>query len=61
MNKLWLIWSNEHKAWWAPDGNGYVRDRANAGLYEFEDALQIVADANRGLTHEPNEAMVPDN
>lgn len=56
----WLIWSNEHNQWWAPFGNGYVAERAMAGRFTFDHALEIVADANRGLTHAPNEAMVRD-
>ena len=32
-----LIWSNSHKAWWRPDGQGYTSRRAEAGRYTFED------------------------
>jgi len=56
----WLVWSNEHDAWWAPNHNGYVRRRAEAGRYEFDDALAIVTDANWGLADVADETMCPD-
>lgn len=58
----WLIWSNEHKAWWKANGSGYVENRAAAGRYSYGEAAQICRDANahpRRL-QEPNEAMVQD-
>lgn len=33
-----LIWSNEHRAWWKPDGMGYGRDILEAGIYRRADA-----------------------
>ena len=45
MPKYW-IWSNEHGAWWGPNHRGYVRSLAEAGVYDFSDAVQIVMDAN---------------
>jgi len=59
---MWLIWSNEHKAWWGPRKNGYTRTRDDAGYYTFEEALQIVREANmhRSPDQEPYEAMVFD-
>lgn len=58
----WLIWSNEHNAWWAPKNNGYVRSRAKAGRYSFEEASMIVEGANRHRDDDavPNEAMILD-
>lgn len=35
----WLIWSNEHRAWWRPDCRGYTHRVEEAGRYTFEDAL----------------------
>lgn len=59
--KLWLIWSHEHRAWWAPDRHGYTTERQAAGHYEFDEALEIVKQANRHprLINTPEESMVP--
>lgn len=56
----WRIWSNEHKEWWMPNGCGYTKSRESAGLYSFEEAVQLCASANDYLTdeQEPNETMV---
>lgn len=56
--KLYLIWSIEHNAWWKPAMNGYTQKRNEAGKYPFETASLIVKDANIALNDEPNEAMV---
>lgn len=56
---LYLIWSIEHKSWWAADERGYVNCRRSAGRYKFEQACRIVEGANIGLHNIPNEAMVP--
>jgi hypothetical protein len=63
MNEAWLIWSNEHKAWWKPGSSGYTNIARDAGHYSFEQARQICRDANqfRGcgfMKMEPNETMV---
>ena len=58
----WLIWSNEHGAWWAPGHRGYVKSREKAGRYSFEEACMIVEGANRSMSNDgvPNEAMILD-
>jgi hypothetical protein len=33
-----LIWSDEHNAWWRPEGHGYTTFRQHAGVYTFEHA-----------------------
>lgn len=60
MKLEWLIWSNEHGAWWGPGHRGYVTKRSEAGRYTYDTALQIVAGANAHLPDdaEPYEAMV---
>lgn len=57
-----LIWSNEHRGWWAPNSQGYCRHRKDAGRYSFEEACAIVNDANYSpeCRDRPNEAMMPD-
>lgn len=59
-NEKWLIWSNEHEAWWKPNGNGYTNDRSLAGLYSLSDAIMYLKSANFGLSSKckPNEAIV---
>ena len=54
---LWLIWSLEHNGWWMPDRNGYHADIKKAGRYTFEEAREIVTDANN--YNSVNEAMCP--
>jgi hypothetical protein len=44
----YLIWSNEHQAWWGPNKFGYVSELGSAGLYDQDDALRVCADALRG-------------
>jgi len=59
-NTLWLIWSNEHRGWWKPRSSGYTNDRDDAGVYTYEEALEIVEGANKYLDRKkpPYEAMV---
>jgi hypothetical protein len=54
----WLIWSNEHRAWWKPDGYGYTTLTQRAGFYTKTDAERIVAQANIVPRNPPNEVMV---
>lgn len=55
---LWLIWSNEHNAWWAPNERGYTTSREKAGRYEYYKALEIVRAANIRNGDRPMETMV---
>lgn len=43
----WVIWSEEHGAWWAPGEQGYTRFLTSAGRYTRAEAFRICADANR--------------
>jgi len=60
----WLIWSNEHNSWWAPNSHGYVSHIEHAGRYDFVEAIEICRGANQHLTHpkrnspKPQEAML---
>ncbi len=38
---VWMIWSNEHGAWWMPEYMGYTHDVRCAGRYTKEQALRI--------------------
>jgi hypothetical protein len=56
-----VIWSNEHKAWWRPNSQGYTLQMHQAGFYTLEQAVQICLDANLGQKFGdlPNEMMFP--
>lgn len=60
MNEEWLIWSNEHGAWWRAGESGYTKSKQNAGRYSFEKACQIVERANMYVPDDqiPKEAMI---
>lgn len=34
----WLVWSNEHQQWWAPDAKGYTSKVDEAGRYTLAQA-----------------------
>lgn len=55
----YLIWSFEHRGWWKPSRHGYTDQRAEAGEYDLEEALQLCRDANRYNQGNPHEALVP--
>ena len=44
----WLIWSNEHGAWWRHAGQGYTLDVAIAGVYSRDAAYSICVEARDG-------------
>lgn len=62
-SKNWLIWSNEHGAWWRPNAAGYTAFRVAAGRYSYADAVVICDKANYApeCKDRPNETMLPDN
>lgn len=45
----YLIWSEEHQAWWKPAAAGYTRSILQAGRYSKADADTICATANQYL------------
>lgn len=56
-SRRFLIWSFEHDGWWAPNGRGYTKEIAEAGIYDFGEAFDICVKANAyGPIYE---AMVP--
>ena len=44
----YLIWSNEHAAWWRPESAGYTIHVAAAGRYPRSEAISICASARNG-------------
>ncbi len=36
----YLIWSNEHRAWWRPNARGYTLQLEKAGRYSRDEALK---------------------
>ncbi len=41
----YLVWSDEHRAWWKPGARGYTTRIAEAGRFSRHEALTICADA----------------
>ncbi|MDB5597416.1 MAG: hypothetical protein JWM36_4377 [Hyphomicrobiales bacterium] len=44
----YLVWSNEHRAWWRPNCAGYTIHSAAAGRYPRGEALSICRGARNG-------------
>ena len=55
-----LIWSNQHKAWWKPNRVGYTKSVREAGRYPLITAIDICEGANWNLGYDQDEEMVPD-
>ena len=45
LGDAWLVWSNEHNAWWRPKSRGYTDDIRAAGIYTHARAHEIVEQA----------------
>lgn len=45
---MYLIWSNEHQAWWRPNSCGYTIYVDAAGRYGRDEALSIASGARDG-------------
>lgn len=54
----WLVWSNEHGAWWGPNRSHYYTDINSAGRYTLEDALAICKLRSR-VADNPEEMIQP--
>lgn len=51
----YLIWSNEHRAWWMPGRCGYTTLTHEAGRYSEAAADAILRQANYNPAPPPNE------
>lgn len=40
-HEVYLVWSNEHRAWWRPNRMGYTNSTKAAGRYSRQEALEI--------------------
>jgi hypothetical protein len=47
----YLIWSNEHQAWWRANSDGYTIDVDQAGRYPRDRAIEIASGARDGWFH----------
>lgn len=59
---MFLIWSNQHRAWWRPNRCGYTRTSAAAGVYDFDEAKNICWNERDHWFQDgqaPDEIMVP--
>lgn len=55
----YVVWSNEHSAWWRPDKCGYCTHLSGAGHYTREQALKICIGARGGREFNCNPSEVP--
>lgn len=58
----YLVWSNEHRAWWGPDHRGYTRAIERAGRYDRGEAFSIASKRGGGWEREanPDEIAIPE-
>jgi len=59
----YLVWSNEHKAWWGADHRGYTRFIERAGRYDRAEALKIAGTRGGGWRlnkGNPDEIAIPE-
>ena len=55
----YLIWSNEHNAWWGPDRCGYRQSIEQAGRYSLPEALRCCDLRSKVTGHLPSEVVQP--
>ena len=58
----YLVWSNEHRAWWHPDRCGYTTSIEQAGRYTRTAAIAIASNARGGwfAGKNPPEIAIPE-
>lgn len=57
--QVYVVWSNEHRAWWGPNRAGYCTSLDQAGRYSREAALSICDGARGGRQYNDNPSEVP--
>lgn len=59
-NKIYAIWSNEHKMWWRPNRMGYTDDFRFAGKYYEQEAKEICHQSNCWIKEDvrPDEVII---
>jgi hypothetical protein len=55
--RVWLVWSNEHSAWWRPNAAGYCTNVLDAGRYTLEEAMEHCNTRSRLPGGKPPEEM----
>ena len=55
---IYLVWSNEARAWWGPNGSGYRHDLWKAGRYDEHNARKACGLRTWSLGKPPPEVMV---
>jgi hypothetical protein len=55
---LWLVWSNEHGAWWGPNESGYYTDIRSAGRYTKEKAMECADSRSHTKGKLPPEVII---
>ena len=56
----WIIWSNEHRAFWNPDRRGYTRHIEQAGRYTKAEADAICSGANYRSGSDLSRSIAPE-
>lgn len=59
MTDRYLIWSDEHSAWWRPASRGYTIHMDQAGRYSREEALSICANGRDGWNAKESPSEIP--
>ncbi len=57
--RAFLIWSNEHRAWWRANSAGYTTFVRSAGRYTEQEAIDICRDARNGFDPESVPTEIP--
>lgn len=55
----YVVWSNEHSAWWGPKRSGYYTHLVAAGRYTRDEAIRICQGARGGRRYNANPSEVP--
>lgn len=55
---LYLVWSNEHRAYWRPNKSGYTTNWLEAGRYSADDAAECCSRRTWEPCKPPPEVMI---